>query len=107
MALTGPAVFRFNPNPIMKMKVSVYPNPFTQELSLEVSVELKESVIVCMFDQQQSIVRMLSWPLQKGKNKAAVNDVASLTPGEYTVTIANAAGKGVYRTKVQKEISDR
>ena len=87
----------------MKMKVSVYPNPFTKELSLEVSVELKESIIVCMLDQQQSIVRMLSWPLQQGKNKAAVNDVASLTPGEYTLTIANAAGKNVYHTKVMKD----
>ncbi|MBE7174137.1 MAG: hypothetical protein INR73_26415 [Williamsia sp.] len=84
------------------MKVSVYPNPFTQELSLEVSVDLKESVIVCVLDHQQSIVRMLSWPLQKGKNKAAVNDVAPLPPGEYTVTISNAAGRNVFHTKVEK-----
>lgn len=87
------------------MKVSVYPNPFAQELSLEVSVNLKESVIVCVLDQHRSIVRMLSWPLQKGSNKAAVNDAASLTPGEYTVTIANAAGRNVFSAKVMKGVS--
>lgn len=87
----------------MKMKTSVYPNPFTDELCLDVSVDDKESVIVCVLDQQQAIVRMFSWPLQKGKNKASVNDAGALPAGEYTITLANGFGKNVFTAKAQKK----
>lgn len=86
----------------MKMKATVYPNPFTSQLSLEVSVELKESVIVCMLDREQNIVRMFSWPLQAGKNKVSFNDVTSLADGDYSVTVTNPGGKNLYATKVSK-----
>ena len=86
----------------MKMMASVYPDPFTDHLSLEVSVELKESVIVCMLDHEQAIVRMFSWPLQAGKNKVSFYDVKSLPAGEYSVTITNPGGKNLFVTKVVK-----
>ncbi len=86
----------------MKMKASVYPNPFTSHLSLEVSVDLKESVIVCMLDGEQTIVRMFSWPLQAGKNKVSFNDVTALATGEYSVTVTNPGGKNLFVTKVTK-----
>ena len=86
----------------MKMKASVSPNPFTSHLSLEVSVDGKESVIVSMLDHEQSIVRMFSWPLQAGKNKVSFNDVNSLGPGEYSVTVTNQGGKNLFATRVIK-----
>lgn len=86
----------------MKMKASVYPVQFTDQLSLEVSVESKESVIVCLLDHELTILRMFSWPLQAGKNKVSFNDVASLPAGEYAVTIANHGGKNLFNTKVIK-----
>lgn len=86
----------------MKMKASVYPDPFTEHLSIDVSVESKESVIVCMFDHEQAILRMFSWPLQAGKNKVSFQDIASLPTGEYTVTITNPDGKNLFNAKVVK-----
>lgn len=83
-------------------QVSIYPNPFLTSLSMEVVVEANASAIVRMIDQHDRIVKMLSWNLKTGSNKASLDDLESLPPGTYFVDIKNMAGESLFNTRLVK-----
>jgi hypothetical protein len=87
----------------MATNVSVYPNPFETALSLEVFVEENEETIVRMVNNDQKIIKMLSWNLQKGTNKTSWDDLGSLPAGNYFVEIRNMEGKNMFSTKLIKK----
>ena len=86
----------------MTTHVSVYPNPFTSTLSLEIVVEKNESTIVRMLNEKHNIIRMLSWNLKKGTNKTSLNDLDSVPAGDYYVDIVSMDGKKMFNTRLVK-----
>lgn len=83
-------------------QVNIYPNPFTNNLSLEVLVESHLSTIVQILDQNQKIIKMMSWNLKKGSNKTTFDDLDSLAAGEYRLDIKNIDGSYLFDAKLSK-----
>lgn len=83
-------------------QVNMYPNPFTNNLSLEVLVDTNLSAIVQILDQSEKIIKMMSWNLKKGTNKTTFEDLQSLPPGEYLLDIKNIDGTYLFDAKLSK-----
>ena len=83
-------------------QVNVYPNPFDNNLSLEVTVENTLSAIVQILDENHKIIKMMSWNLKKGTNKTTLEDLAVLPAGEYTIDIKNMDGEWLFDAKLVK-----
>lgn len=88
--------------PQMITQVSVYPNPFSSTLSFEMLAHCNESIIVQMLNEQQKIIKMMSWSLMKGTNKFSFDDFQSLSAGNYYFNIKNMEGKNLFITKLVK-----
>lgn len=86
----------------MTTQVNIYPNPFVNNLSLEVLVENHFSAIVQILDQNRKIIKMISWNLKKGTNKTTFEDLDSLPSGEYHLDIKNMDGANLFDTKLIK-----
>ena len=86
----------------MTTQVSVYPNPFTSHLSFEISVEQNESSIVRMLNNNQKIIKMMSWNLKKGTNKMSFENLELLPAGNYYIDIKNMEGTNLFSTRLVK-----
>ena len=89
--------------PLMITKVTVRPNPFNTVLTMDVACESNRNIIVRMFSEQGKIVKMFSWYLVKGTNVTAINDLGSLSSGEYVIDIINNEGTVLFTTKIAKQ----
>lgn len=86
----------------MSILVSVFPNPFDLILSFEVVISQSKSTILRIADQQQNIIKMISWSLNKGTNKTSIEDLHTLPAGEYYVELSDINGKNLFNTKLVK-----
>jgi hypothetical protein len=88
----------------MPTEISVYPNPFTYFINIEVTCEESKDCIILLADLQNSkIIRMLGAGLGKGTNKIPLVDLDTLQPGSYQLDIKSAEGDTIYQTILFKQ----
>lgn len=83
--------------------VKVYPSPFVNRISIEVSCNHAETSIVSMMNQDQKIIKMFSWHLKPGINKTTLDGLSSLEPGSYYIDLKDLSGNVAVSTSVDKQ----
>ena len=90
--------------PTMPTEISVYPNPFDQVITIEVTCAENNDYIILLADVQNSrIIRMLGAGLGAGTNKIPLQDLQSLEMGFYQLDIKTADGDTIYKTMLTKQ----
>ncbi len=82
---------------------NIYPNPFSHRISLEISSEEKETVIVSLLSKSGSIIRMFSWPLKPGINVTSLDGLRNLPAGEYGIQFKDTSGNILNTVAINKE----
>jgi hypothetical protein len=89
---------------VMAIEISVYPNPFSNYLMLEITCEETIDCIILLADiEQGKIIRMLGAGLKAGTNRVPLDDLQNLSAGNYQLEIKTAAADPVFRTKLFKQ----
>ncbi len=86
------------------MKVMVRPNPFSSSITFEVTSEQGKNVIVRIFNEDGRIVKLFSWFLLKGVNNTTVNDMDTLSSGDYELDMIDHEGKLLFCTKITRQL---
>ncbi|HUS00223.1 MAG TPA: T9SS type A sorting domain-containing protein [Chitinophagaceae bacterium] len=79
---------------------SVYPNPFVNQLKIDVSSDRSESVSIQLSDNMGRVLKVQNSSIQKGVNKLVLDNLAGLAPGIYNVEVKTAYSS--YRFKLKK-----
>ncbi len=66
---------------------SVYPNPFTTEIKIDVSSDRHETVQVLLSDNTGRTYKTQSFTIQNGVNHISINDLGKLSAGMYVLQI--------------------
>ena len=91
----------------MAIEISVYPNPFEHYLMLEITCEDTIDCIITLADLQQGkIIRMLGAGLKIGTNRVPLDDLQTLSAGNYQLEIKTAAADPVFQTRLFKQSSE-
>lgn len=69
----------------------VYPNPFTEKMTVTIESETSATVELVLADLTGKIVKTRSALLKKGINKIELNQLGTLEPGTYFLRISNDA----------------
>ena len=79
---------------------SVYPNPFVNQLKIDVSSDRNEAVRIQLSDNMGRVLKVQNASIQKGVNKLVLDNLAGLAPGIYNVEVKTAYTS--YRFKLKK-----
>ncbi len=91
----------------MTTETSVYPNPFDFYLILEITCDQHIDCIILLADiQRGKIIRMLGVGLKPGFNRISLDDLQSLTAGNYQLDIKTAQGDLIHQTRLFKQSAD-
>jgi hypothetical protein len=66
---------------------SVYPNPFVNEVKIDVSSDRHETVQVVLSDNTGRICKTQTFTIQNGVNHISINDLSKLSAGMYVLQI--------------------
>lgn len=84
-------------------KITIYPNPFTSRISVEITSEVNEHVIVSITNSEDRILKMFSWHLKPGANTTSIDRLGTLTAGTYYIHIKNSDGLALSKNVLEKE----
>jgi hypothetical protein len=88
---------------VLTTEISVFPNPFNQYVMLEVTCEEAVDCIILLADLEHGrIVRMMGAGLKNGPNRLSLDDLQSLSAGQYQLDIKTVAGDTLYQTMLIK-----
>jgi hypothetical protein len=89
---------------VMTTDISVFPNPFSNYIILELSCEEELDCIILLADLNPGrIIRMLGAGLKNGINRLPLDDLQSLSAGQYQLDIKTVAGDTLYQTMLIKQ----
>lgn len=88
---------------IMIQKLTAYPNPFVNNVTIEVSTDKEDHVILRLRERKGKIVRMFSWNLMEGSNLCSLNDLHDLVNGDYILDAVNEDGIVMGNAKVMRK----
>lgn len=88
----------------MSTEISVYPNPFSYVINIEMTcAETKDCIILLADLQNSKIIRMMGAGLGAGTNKIPIVNLDSLQLGSYQLDIKSAEGDIIYQTMLLKQ----
>jgi hypothetical protein len=88
---------------VLTTEISVFPNPFEHFVFLEVTCDEPLDCIILLADLSLGkIVRMMGAGLKHGTNRLSLDNLQSLTPGQYQLDIKTVAGDVLYQTMLIK-----
>ena len=73
-------------------KLTAFPNPFVNSITIEISTDKSDHVIIRMRERKGKILRMFSWHLLEGSNLCSLNDLDDLLEGDYILDAVNEEG---------------
>jgi hypothetical protein len=88
---------------VLTTEISVFPNPFNHYVMLEVTCEEAVDCIILLADLEHGrIIRMMGAGLKNGVNRLSLDDLQSLSAGQYQLDIKTVAGDTLYQTMLIK-----
>jgi hypothetical protein len=88
---------------VLTTEISVFPNPFDHYVMLEVTCEEALDCIILLADLGPGrIIRMMGAGLKNGVNRLSLDDLQSLSAGQYQLDIKTVAGDTLYQTMLIK-----
>jgi hypothetical protein len=95
-------VITFSPDAPVQTTATAYPNPFTDNLSLQYKSSQNEVAVLRMVDQAGRTVQNKSWTLRKGTNIIQLDNVEKLATGFYIIELRNTSGEKLYSGNIVK-----
>lgn len=85
--------------------ISVTPNPFTSRLLIEIEYDhgSHADCIIWMIGQDGKICRMTGVTLENGITSVEMDELGSLSPGQYHLEIKNTEGTPIYSVSLVKK----
>lgn len=99
---TWSPVITFNLDEPAQTAATAYPNPFTDNLSLQYKSSQNEVAVVRLVDQAGRTVKNTTWTLRKGTNIIQLDNVEKLQTGFYVMELRNTAGVKLYAGSIVK-----
>jgi hypothetical protein len=101
---------RFTWSPVITFKLdepaqttgSAFPNPFTNNLSLQYKSSQNEVAVLRLVDQAGRTVQNKTWTLRKGTNIIQLDNVEKLATGFYVIELRNTSGEKMYSGNIVK-----
>ena len=88
---------------VIATEVSVYPNPFEQLVTVEITCAEEQDCIILLADaDNDKILRMYGAGLIKGTNMVPLSNLHSLAPGSYHLDVRTSDGETLYQTVLFK-----
>ena len=87
----------------MVNKLSAYPNPFVNNITIEISTDKDDHAIVRLRERKGKILRMFSWTILKGSNPCSLIDLEELKPGDFILDAVNEEGIVMGNAKVMRK----
>jgi len=87
----------------MVNKLSAYPNPFVNNITIEISTDADDHAILRLRERKGKILRMFSWNIFKGSNLCSLNDLDDLAPGDYILDAVNEEGVVMGNAKIMRK----
>ena len=88
---------------VLTTEISVFPNPFDHFVFLEVTCDEPLDCIILLADLSPGrIVRMVGAGLKSGINRLSLDDLQSLSAGQYQLDIKTVSGELLYQTMLIK-----
>lgn len=84
-------------------KLSAYPNPFLNNITIEISTDTDDHAILRLRERKGKIVRMFSWTILKGSNLCSLTDLDELPTGDYILDAVNEDGIVMGNAKVMRK----
>ena len=84
-------------------KLTAFPNPFVNSITIEISTDKNDHVIIRMRETKGKILRMFSWHLFEGSNLCSLNDLNDLLDGDYVLDAVNEDGIVLGNAKVLRK----
>lgn len=81
---------------------STFPNPFVSQVQVDINSPATQKTVISFNDISGRKLVQKSWNVSKGRNSIVLQEVASLQPGLYILTITNEDGTVVYKSKLIK-----
>jgi hypothetical protein len=87
----------------MNIRAKAYPNPFTSNLSVEVSTDIDGQVIFRLYNAEGHLIKMSYWKLLKGNNKIMFDSLQNLAMGLYTIEIKTENNQVLHKFELHKD----
>ncbi len=84
-------------------KLTAFPNPFVNSITIEISTDKNDHVIIRMRETKGKILRMFSWHLLEGSNLCSLTDLNDLLDGDYVLDAVNEDGIVLGNAKVLRK----
>ncbi|HEV2353442.1 MAG TPA: hypothetical protein VGR89_04325 [Puia sp.] len=88
---------------VLTTEISVFPNPFEHFIFLEITCDEPLDCIILLADLGPGrIVRMMGAGMRDGINRISLDNLQSLSPGQYQLDIKTVSGDVLYQTLLIK-----
>jgi hypothetical protein len=84
-------------------EVKVWPNPFTDNISITLNSEANDQIKVTLMDYTGKTIQLNKYVVSRGNNQINVAGMKQLASGVYTIQISNTDGTTKYVQKLVKE----
>ena len=99
---TWSPVITFNIDAPSQTTATTYPNPFTDNLSVQYKSSENEVAVLRLVNQAGRTVQNTNWTLRKGTNILQLDNVEKLATGFYFMELRNTAGVKLYSGNIVK-----
>lgn len=96
------SVITFKKDDIAKANMAAFPNPFTNNISVQYKSSQNEVAVLRLVDQAGRTVQNTAWNLRKGSNIIQLDDVEKLEKGFYIIEVRNSTGMKLYSGNIVK-----
>lgn len=86
-----------------KAQLTVYPNPFTSMLKIDLESDRAQPVSVRIFNMDGKVIRSTPWSMRSGINSISLTGLDNYAPGMYFINIVDANGNVVSKGKALKK----
>ena len=80
----------------------VYPNPFVNQVQVDVNVAAQQKAVVTVTDLQGRKLLFKNWNLQKGGNSIVITEIKQLSAGIYFLEVKSSEGNVIFKTSIIK-----
>lgn len=99
---TWSPVITFNQDEPAQTAATVFPNPFSDNLSVQYKSSQNEVAVLRLVDQTGHAIQNTTWTLRKGTNIIQLDNVVKLQKGFYVIELRNTSGEKLYSGSIVK-----
>ncbi len=82
--------------------VTVFPNPFVNQVQLNVTAETAKNTVIVITDMQGRRMLNKAWSLTKGSNSNIISEVKNFSNGIYIIEVKANDGTSIFKTSIMK-----